>query len=364
MICVLDVTSGPARGKRFWLRSNQQVEVGRISSADFAVPADPHMSRRHMILEGTLSAFRVRDVGSVNGTYVNNAKISAVELCSGDRIRAGETIFEVSVLDDDQNPHGKDGISFSSSISKSLAPATLAPKLGQGQLDPQDATSRFAAGNRPEQGLPAAGFDDADQTRRCVLPEQLRQDALPGKFPASIRTMLSNNTWWADFNFCLSDVPCLLDETDERPTQTSLMPEMLQRLEPEFTITAVVDVERLGRFGRQQLATLVELGLVTWHAPNVCSIIDNRSRDFVRTIESALAQDALIVLGSRGPLNPTWLEYFVGQVSRPSQLDSLLRDPHCDVVHRLLSTVDFVLYERDRRGKLSLLLRDLVELSE
>ena len=71
MICVLDVTAGPARGKRFWLRSNQQIEIGRLSSADFAIPGDSHMSRRHLILEGTNSAFRVRDVGSVNYTFVN-----------------------------------------------------------------------------------------------------------------------------------------------------------------------------------------------------------------------------------------------------------------------------------------------------
>jgi pSer/pThr/pTyr-binding forkhead associated (FHA) protein len=347
MICVLDVTSGPARGRRFWLRTHQRVEIGRISSADFAVPADPHMSRRHLILEGTVSSFRVRDVGSANGTFVNNTKIQSVELCTGDRIRAGETTFEVSMLEDDQNPHGKDGVLFSSSLNKSVAAPLAASEIRARRLEP-----------------PVPEANDAEQTRRCHVSEEAKSVLKHGKRHSVIGTVLSNNTWWADFNFRVSDVPCLLDESLERSGQTSLLPDMLQRLEPEYVLTAVVDVDRLGRFARQQLGTLVELGLVTWHAPSVCSITDDRSRDVVRMIESSLMQDALILLGARVPLDPTWLEYFVSQVSRPSHLNQLLREPQSELIHQLLSTVEFVIFEQDRQGRLSLLLRDLVELSE
>ncbi len=347
MICVLDVTSGPARGKRFWLRTHQQVEIGRISSADFAVPADPHMSRRHLILEGTVSAFRVRDVGSANGTFVNNAKITSVELCTGDRIRAGETVFDVSVLDDDANPHGKDGVLFGSSLSKSVA----APLEDQGasvkQLAPADAS-----------------YHDAELTQRCQISSDSKLEPPPLKRSSIIGTVLSNNTWWADFNFRVSDIPCLLDESTERSAKSSLLPEMLQRLETDYALTAIIDVEKLGRYGRQQLGTLVEQGLVKWHAPSVCSIVDDRSRDFVRMIESSLTQDALILIGARTTLDPSWLEHFVSQVTRPSQLNRVLREPHSELIHQLLSTVEFVVFEQDRQGRLSLLLRDLVELSE
>ncbi len=112
MICVFDVIEGPARGKRFWLRQDQRIEIGRISTADFAVPADHHMSRHHMIVEATVNSFRVRDVGSVNGTFVNNAKVTALDLRSGDRIRAGLSMFEVSLIDDDASPHARDGLAW------------------------------------------------------------------------------------------------------------------------------------------------------------------------------------------------------------------------------------------------------------
>lgn len=348
MICVLDVISGPARGRRFWLRSNQQVEIGRISSADFSVPADPHMSRRHLILEGTPSAFRVRDVGSANGTYVNNAQITSVELCSGDRIRAGETTFDVSVLDDDANPHSKDGILFGSTINKSVA-------------TPLDAENGRA---QKSSSVGEANHYDVELTRRCPIPLETKPDPQIAKRPSSRGTVLSNNTWWADFNFRVSEVPCLLDESLDRDTKTSLLPEMLQRLEPEFSLTAIINVEKLGRFGRQQLGSMVEQDMVRWHAPSICSIADDRSREFARMIESSLTQDALILIGTKSALALNWLEYFVSQVTRPSQLNRVLREPQSPLIHHLLSTVEFVIYEQDRQGRLSLLLRDLVELSE
>ncbi len=110
MICVFDVIDGPARGKRFWMRSHQRMAVGRISTADFAVVADSHMSRHHLVLEANCEVLRLRDVGSANGTFVNETRINALELRAGDQIRAGSTVFELSILADHEDPHSKDGL--------------------------------------------------------------------------------------------------------------------------------------------------------------------------------------------------------------------------------------------------------------
>lgn len=59
------------------------------------------MSRNHLIVEGTDSAFRIRDVGSANGTFVNGSKVSLIELCNGDRIKAGTTVFEVEITEEE-----------------------------------------------------------------------------------------------------------------------------------------------------------------------------------------------------------------------------------------------------------------------
>lgn len=337
MICVLDVTAGPARGRRFWLKTNQTIEIGRISSADISVPSDPHMSRRHMILEGTLSSFRVRDVGSANGTYVNNAKINIVELCSGDRIRAGESTFEVSVLDDDENPHAKDGFTFSSPISV----------LGAVPEVSRHSDAAFAPEAREE--------TDDQSTQRCLAAESLRLPAVG----SHVGTLLSNNAWWSEYGFQASLVPGLLQEVNERSNRKSLLPEIIKQLEPDFCLTVMLSVEQLGRFGRQSLGTMVERGSVTWHTPSVCSIIDDCSREFMRTIEGALTQDALIVFGAKTPPTAAWIEDIVADFSRPSTLHKLLQLKSATVAAKLFQAVDLAVYEHDRQGHLSLLLRDL-----
>lgn len=378
MICVLDVTAGPARGKRFWLRSNQQIEIGRLSSADVAIPADPHLSRRHMILEGTHSTFRVRDVGSVNGTFVNNAKVNTLELCSGDRIRAGESTFEVSVLDDQENPHAKDGLSFRSTGSVVVDGAQAAASAGSAvqshsELDSPalDAAVRNASGlpSRSGGGVPVrllsrpeSDDSDAEITRRCLNVESPVGSSSRGS--SRFGTVLSNNSWWSDYDFRVTDIPCLLDEASMPEPGNSLLPEILHRLEPEFALTAIVDVERLGSYGRQQVGVLVEQGLVAWHTPSICSVLDNRSRDFVRLIESSLCQDAILLIGARSQLDAGWLRELIAQAPRPSILSTKLREPHSPLIEQLLCSVEFVIFERDRSGRLSLLLRDLIELSD
>ncbi len=112
MICILNVTTGPARGKRIWLRANQKMSIGRLSTIDFSIPTDPYMSREHFVVEGNANFFRLRDVGSANGTFVNESKINVVHLCDGDCIRAGSSTLTVSVVNEDANPHASDGITF------------------------------------------------------------------------------------------------------------------------------------------------------------------------------------------------------------------------------------------------------------
>ena len=116
MICVLDVIEGPAKGKRIWLKENECLEVGRVSSTDFSIPMDSHLSRRHLLLDSTQNGFRVRDVGSANGTYLNNERVTVRELCDGDRIRAGMSTFLVTFRKSGENPHERDGISFNNSM--------------------------------------------------------------------------------------------------------------------------------------------------------------------------------------------------------------------------------------------------------
>ncbi|MHB8971800.1 MAG: FHA domain-containing protein [Pirellulaceae bacterium] len=94
---VLEITSGPAAGKRFWLRAGQTADIGRSDHAVFALPQDRWMSSLHFRVECDEAQCRLRDLDSRNGTTVNGQKVVHVVLADGDLIVAGETKFRVHI---------------------------------------------------------------------------------------------------------------------------------------------------------------------------------------------------------------------------------------------------------------------------
>jgi pSer/pThr/pTyr-binding forkhead associated (FHA) protein len=97
MRVVLEIISGVAEGKRFWLRAGQSVDIGRSDHAAFAVPHDPHMSAVHFRVECDGQECRLRDLNSSNGTTVNGQKVNRGVLRDGDQVVAGETRFLVRI---------------------------------------------------------------------------------------------------------------------------------------------------------------------------------------------------------------------------------------------------------------------------
>jgi len=64
--------------------------VGRSRTCDLALPG-ADASRRHAEILGTGKGFRLRDLGSTNGTFVNGERVEEVELRPGDRIQIGDS---------------------------------------------------------------------------------------------------------------------------------------------------------------------------------------------------------------------------------------------------------------------------------
>jgi hypothetical protein len=79
--------SGPQAGERVAL-NKVKVMFGRHQTCDGAI-AHPTVSREHFFIEQTGGKFFLVDQGSGNGTYVNDERVSWVELRDGDRIQAG-----------------------------------------------------------------------------------------------------------------------------------------------------------------------------------------------------------------------------------------------------------------------------------
>ncbi|MCD4712110.1 MAG: FHA domain-containing protein [Clostridiales bacterium] len=76
--------------------NNSLTRVGRSLECEIVI-TDPHISSQHLQIEKTGEGFTILDLGSVNGTYVNNVKLlNPVQLMDGDEILLGITKFVFS----------------------------------------------------------------------------------------------------------------------------------------------------------------------------------------------------------------------------------------------------------------------------
>jgi pSer/pThr/pTyr-binding forkhead associated (FHA) protein len=85
---VLVVTRGPNIGARYLL-GEDVVKAGRHPESDIFLD-DITVSRRHVEITPTDEGYTVRDVGSLNGTYVNRERIDEVRLAPGDEVQIGK----------------------------------------------------------------------------------------------------------------------------------------------------------------------------------------------------------------------------------------------------------------------------------
>lgn len=92
---LLDVVAGPLVGQRIPVRLGQSFSVGRVETNDFAFPTDLAMSSRHFQIEFLNNELTVHDLGSRNGTFVNGIACKRAVLSSGDRLIAGDSVFQI-----------------------------------------------------------------------------------------------------------------------------------------------------------------------------------------------------------------------------------------------------------------------------
>ena len=85
---LLVVLRGPNAGARFLLDSDE-VSTGRHPNSDIFLD-DVTVSRKHATFRRAGGVFLVRDVGSLNGTYVNRKRIDQAELKTRDEVQIGK----------------------------------------------------------------------------------------------------------------------------------------------------------------------------------------------------------------------------------------------------------------------------------
>ena len=82
------VRRGPNAGSKFLL-DKDVTTAGRHPSSDIFLD-DITVSRRHVEVLREGNRFLVKDVGSLNGTYVNRERVDVAELVSGDEVQIGK----------------------------------------------------------------------------------------------------------------------------------------------------------------------------------------------------------------------------------------------------------------------------------
>jgi eukaryotic-like serine/threonine-protein kinase len=115
----LIVTQGPLAGQKFVFDEPTSCLIGRSRDCTIVLPMEAEhldVSRHHCVLDIAPPSVRVRDLGSLNGTFVNGKKIGqrcsglapaeveqnsqpVVPLIDGDEVRlGGHTAFRVCIF--------------------------------------------------------------------------------------------------------------------------------------------------------------------------------------------------------------------------------------------------------------------------
>jgi serine/threonine-protein kinase len=164
MQVTLRVLAGPYAGRSFTFDQHDTFLIGRSPNAHMHLPNDRFFSRNHCLLEIAPPRCFLRDLGSTNGTFVNNARVQEAFLKSGDRLQGGETVLLVEVT---ANPTLPDTVEESYALP--TRPAIVVVEcLNCGRRDQAEASApdehltflcedcRIELRNQPQ---PAPGYD-------------------------------------------------------------------------------------------------------------------------------------------------------------------------------------------------------------
>lgn len=95
---LVTVSRGPNAGARYLLDTDV-AEIGRHPDADIYLD-DITVTRRHAQFRRTATGVQVTDLGSLNGTYVNQERVHTAPIEAGDEIQIGRFRLTVRYADE------------------------------------------------------------------------------------------------------------------------------------------------------------------------------------------------------------------------------------------------------------------------
>jgi DNA-binding NtrC family response regulator len=130
----LVAVTGPSAGRAFAV-ARASATIGRHPTNDFVIE-DPRVSGAHLELTREDDRVRVRDVGSMNGTWLGTHKVNDVELSVGAELTIGDTLLRLEVDAAGVAPPANERESFGQFVGRSTAMRELFATLDR--IAPKD----------------------------------------------------------------------------------------------------------------------------------------------------------------------------------------------------------------------------------
>jgi predicted component of type VI protein secretion system len=127
------IYTGKLKGKALALPAEGKVVLGRSQQAHITIP-DGNLSRAHCAASSAGKGYKLEDLKSTNGTFVNGKQIDQVLLHDGDRIVIGETEMEFRTqerFDDTETKMDLVPVGQPEPESPRAKPSRVAPAPGQ-----------------------------------------------------------------------------------------------------------------------------------------------------------------------------------------------------------------------------------------
>ena len=168
---ILEIVEGSKAGQQIPLET--VVDIGREPSLPLSLDEDTQASRRHARISVQGGQAVVEDLGSTNGTYVNEQPIHAPRTVSpGDRVRIGLTVIELrstqqvqqraSAVNARPDVTQVDNQVLVQVPDDQLAPVAAAPPPPPPQQQPQSNAPTVKAAETPPAYVPPEVVGDAE----------------------------------------------------------------------------------------------------------------------------------------------------------------------------------------------------------